>query len=153
MDYHKIIIVGENNLFRSFMAEVILRGVLKRRNISDIEVKSRGLVVLFSEPVSQMALGILRQNGYDIKEYRSAPLEEEELEASDLVLTMTDAQAEKVRKDYKAQPPCMSVGTFIGLEDEVPDINVETPEDFEKSFHTLESFMEAAADRLIGDLL
>ena len=52
MDYRKIIIVGETNIGRSFMAECILRGILQKRNCQNIEVVSRGLVVLFSEPVA-----------------------------------------------------------------------------------------------------
>ncbi len=93
MGYRKIVIIGENNLCRSFMAEVILRGLIKRRNVSDIEVISRGLVVLFSEPVSPMAVSILNRHGYEIAEFRSSQLTEEDLESSDLALTMTKEQA------------------------------------------------------------
>ena len=66
MNYRKIIIVGENNLCRSFMGEAILRALLKKKEIQDISVVSRGLVVLFSEPVSPVAAGLLRRHGYDI---------------------------------------------------------------------------------------
>ena len=64
MDYRKIIIVGETNIGRSFMAECILRGILQKRNCQNIEVVSRGLVVLFSEPVAPGAAKILREKGY-----------------------------------------------------------------------------------------
>jgi len=64
LDYRKIIIVGENNIGRSFMAECILRGILQKRNCQNIEVVSRGLVVLFSEPVAPGAAKILREKGY-----------------------------------------------------------------------------------------
>lgn len=153
MGYRKITIVGESNLCRSFIAETVLRGVLKRRKISDIEVISRGLVVLFSEPVSQMALTVLRKCGYEISEYRSSPLTKEDLESSDLTLTMTEGQAEKVKEEFGPQTACMSVSTFVGFEDEIPDMKAEEQEDFEKSFRGLESLMEAAADRIIGELL
>ena len=63
MDYRKIIIVGETNIGRSFMAECILRGILQKRNCQNIEVVSRGLVVLFSEPVAPGAAKILREKG------------------------------------------------------------------------------------------
>ena len=63
MGYRKIVIIGENNLCRSFMAEVTLKGLIKKKNITDIEVISRGLVVLFSEPVSPMAVEILGRHG------------------------------------------------------------------------------------------
>ncbi len=153
MGYRKILIVGENNLCRSFMAEVILRGLLKKKNVSETEVLSRGLVVLFSEPVSPMAVAVLRHHGFEISEFRSSQLTEEDLESADLALTMTKTQAEQVRTNYEAQIACMSVGTFIDMEEEVPEVTEDTPEAFEKCFRSIESLMEAAADRIIGELL
>ena len=153
MGYRKILIVGENNLCRSFMAEVILRGLLKKKNVSETEVLSRGLVVLFSEPVSPMAVAVLRHHGYEISEFRSSQLTGEDLESADLALTMTKTQAEQVRTNYEAQIACMSVGTFIDMEEEVPEVTEDTPEAFEKCFRSIESLMEAAADRIIGELL
>lgn len=153
MGYRKIVIIGENNLCRSFMAEVTLKGLIKKKNITDIEVISRGLVVLFSEPVSPMAVEILGQHGYEIDQFRSAQLTEEDLESSDLALTMTEAQAEQVRNGFQAQTTCMSVGTFIDIKEEVPEVTEDTPEAFEKCFQSIESLMEAVADRVIGELL
>ena len=74
MDYRKIIIVGENNIGRSFMAECILRGILQKRNCQNKEVVSRGLVVLFSEPVAPGAAKILREKGNRIEDFRSSQL-------------------------------------------------------------------------------
>ena len=78
---------------------------------------------------------------------------EEDLESADLALTMTKTQAEQVRTNYEAQIACMSVGTFIDMEEEVPEVTEDTPEAFEKCFRSIESLMEAAADRIIGELL
>ena len=155
MGYRKIVIVGENNLCRSFIAESILRGLLNKKNISNIEVISRGLVVMFSEPVSPVAERLLRHHGYKIEEFRSSPLTEKDLESADLVLTMTRAQAEQVRKDYAA---CMSVGTFIDMDEDIrsPEEGIEQAEDenevLETFFHSVEQSMEAVADRIIGEL-
>ena len=33
MEYGRIVMIGENNLCRSFMAEVILRGLLQKRGV------------------------------------------------------------------------------------------------------------------------
>ena len=94
MDYRKIIIVGENNIGRSFMAECILRGILQKRNCQNIEVVSRGLVVLFSEPVAPGAAKILREKGYRIEDFRSSQLTDEDLASADLVLAITKGLAE-----------------------------------------------------------
>lgn len=152
MAQRKIIIVGENNLCRSFMGETILRGQIRKKEVSDIEVISRGLVVLFSEPVSPIDATLLREHGYAIEEFRSSQLTEEDLDSADLVLTMTGEQAERIREDFNTQTACMSIGTFIDMEDEIPLIT-EDKESYEKCFTVLEQLMEAVADRVIGELL
>ena len=142
MDYRKIIIVGETNIGRSFMAECILRGILQKRNCQNIEVVSRGLVVLFSEPVAPGAAKILREKGYSIENFRSAQLTEEDLASADLVLTAS----------------YMSIGTFIDIdsteaEEKIPKVTEEDPETYQQCFDILEPLMEAVADRIIGELL
>lgn len=152
MNYRKIIIVGERNLCRSFMGEAILRGLLKKKQISGIEVVSRGLVVLFSEPVSPQAARLLRANGYSIEEFRSVQLTEEEMESADLILTMTEEQAEKIRSDFQSSTTCMSLGTFIDMDTPIPEVQGDTEEEYMQCFTAIEHVMEAVADRVIGEL-
>ena len=66
MDYRKIIIVGENNIGRSFMAECILRGILQKRNCQNISADlvlaiTKGLAEeikeSFDEATSCMSIG------------------------------------------------------------------------------------------------
>ena len=155
MDYRKIIIVGETNIGRSFMAECILRGILQKRNCQNIEVVSRGLVVLFSEPVAPGAAKILREKGYSIENFRSAQLTEEDLASADLVLTITKGLAEQINVQTASY---MSIGTFIDIdsteaEEKIPKVTEEDPETYQQCFDILEPLMEAVADRIIGELL
>ena len=156
MDYRKIIIVGENNIGRSFMAECILRGILQKRNCQNIEVVSRGLVVLFSEPVAPGAAKILREKGYSIENFRSAQLTEEDLASADLVLTITKGLAEQIKESFDVQTASyMSIGTFIDIdtEERIPEVTEENQETYQTCFDILEPLMEAVADRIIGELL
>ena len=107
LDYRKIIIVGENNIGRSFMAECILRGILQKRNCQNIEVVSRGLVVLFSEPVAPGAAKILREKGYRIEDFRSSQLTDEDLASADLVLAITKGLAEEIKESFDEATSCM----------------------------------------------
>ena len=159
MDYRKIIIVGETNIGRSFMAECILRGILQKRNCQNIEVVSRGLVVLFSEPVAPGAAKILREKGYSIENFRSAQLTEEDLASADLVLTITKGLAEQIKESFDVQTASyMSIGTFIDIdsteaEEKIPKVTEEDPETYQQCLDILEPLMEAVADRIIGELL
>ena len=154
MDYRRIIIVGENNVGRSFMAECILRGILQKRNCQNIEVVSRGLVVLFSEPVATGAARILREKGYRIEDFRSSQLTEEDLASADLVLAVTEGLAEQIKESFDVQSTsCMSIGTFVDTEEKIPEVTEEDAETYQLCFDTLEPLMEAVADRIIGELL
>ena len=136
MDYRKIIIVGETNIGRSFMAECILRGILQKRNCQNIEEK-----------------------GYSIENFRSAQLTEEDLASADLVLTITKGLAEQIKESFDVQTASyMSIGTFIDIDsteadEKIPKVTEEDPETYQQCFDILEPLMEAVADRIIGELL
>ncbi len=153
MDYRRIIFVGENNICSSFMCEVILRGLLDRKGITGIEVLSRGLVVLFSEPVAPMAADTLTRHGYVIEDFRSAQLTEEDMEEASLVLTMHEEQADRIRQDYHSSTTCMSLSTFLDLDASIPDVSGGTREEYDSCFEIIEQLMEAAADRVIGEMI
>lgn len=138
------------------MAESILRGILERRNCQNIEVISRGLVVLFSEPVAPGAARLLREKGYKIEDFRSSQLTQEDLASADLVLTLTGELADRIRESFDMQDlqtSCMFIGTFIDIEEQIPVVIQEDEETYRNCFETLEQLMEAVADRIIGEIL
>lgn len=153
MEYRRIIIVGENNICSSFMCEVVLRGLLKKKSISEIEIISRGLVVLFSEPVAPMAAAVLSRHGYLTDDFRSAQLTEDDMNRADLVLALTDGLSERIRQEYHSQTSCMSLSTFLDVDASIPDVQGGNEEDYERSFIVIEQLMEAVADRVIGELI
>ena len=137
MDYRKIIIVGENNIGRSFMAECILRGILQKRNCQNIAK-------------------ILREKGYRIEDFRSSQLTDEDLASADLVLAITKGLAEEIKESFDEATSCMSIGTFIDTtetEERIPEVTEENQETYQTCFDILEPLMEAVADRIIGELL
>ena len=88
--------VSTNNTCRSFIAESLLRQLLLDAHQKNIEVISRGLVVLFPEPVHVKAADMVIQKcGIESLDFQSAQLTQEEVEQSDLILTMTEEQKEK----------------------------------------------------------
>ena len=89
--------VSTNNTCRSFIAESILRQYLLDADQKNVEVISRGLVVLFPEPVHVKAADmVIKTCGIESLDFRSAQLTQEEVEESDLILTMTEEQKDKM---------------------------------------------------------
>ena len=92
--------VSTNNTCRSFIAESILRQYLLDADQKNVEVISRGLVVLFPEPVHVKAADmVIKTCGIESLDFRSAQLTQEEVEESDLILTMTEEQKDKILEE------------------------------------------------------
>ena len=69
----KIIFVSTNNTCRSFIAESVLRKYLKDAHRRDIQVESKGLVVLFPEPVHTKAADLVRKSGIEMNKISKRP--------------------------------------------------------------------------------
>ncbi len=157
MDYRKIIIVGENNIwpelygrmyFTRYIAEEKLpeyRGSVKRTGCTFLRTRCSGSSKDF------------REKGYSIEDFRSSQLTEEDLASADLVLTITKGLAEQIKESFDVQATsCMSIGTFIDTtetEERIPEVTEEESETYQTCFDILEPLMEAVADRIIGELL
>lgn len=96
--YSKIIFVCESGTCRAPMAEAVMKEYMIKY---PVEIESRGLVVLFPEPLNQKAEAILISNGINMSEKMSCQLEGEDLSPENLILTMEAAQKEKILKDYE----------------------------------------------------
>jgi ribose 5-phosphate isomerase B len=86
------------------MAAALLRQLLKER--SDLQgtigISSAGLYAYPGAPASQEAVEVMRGYGIDLSTHLARELEQEELAAADLILTMTHAQKEQILKTYPA---------------------------------------------------
>ena len=153
MSNYKIIMVGEDNLTRSIVAEAVLKKILLSKNIDNIEVLSRGLVVLFSEPISPKASAVLHEHGCDAMTRRSAEITQEDVEGADLILTITKMDVEHFKEHFECQATCMFLGTFIDMEEELPPIEEDTKEAYEACYQATKIAMEAVADRLILEVM
>lgn len=154
MSKYRILLVGETNLTRSIMAEAILKKVLQEHGVEDTEVVSRGLVVLFSEPISPRAAAVLYEHSCDsASNKRSTELTQEDIDTADIILTIGKDDAEHIREHFTVNTTCMYLGTFIDMEEELPKIDEDTKEAYEALYQVTRQAMEAAADRLNLELL
>ena len=153
MSDYTIILVGENNLTRSILAEAILKKIFQQKNIENVNVISRGSIVLFSEPISPKASAVLYEHGCEDVTKRSTELTQEDIDNADLILTMSRSDTEHIRDHFEVNTTCMFLGTFIDMEEEIPDVAEDTKEGYEVCYELTKQAMEAAADRLILELI
>jgi putative phosphotyrosine protein phosphatase len=98
MLYDKVIFVCRDNICQSPAAVTILNSIKKDEWL---EVSSRGLVVLFSEPYSMKIHSLLRNHGIIMDNGVSRPLEEKDFGENTIILTMTRAQKDKYYPNIK----------------------------------------------------
>jgi len=113
---NKIMFVCTGNTCRSPIAEGLMKSKFKDRKI---DIVSRGLMVLCSEPANAMAIEIMADMGIDISMHRSKPFDEDELDDATLVLTMTGRhKAVLSQRIHKGK--LFSIKEFVG---ETGDVN------------------------------
>lgn len=96
--YSKIIFVCESGTSRAPMAEAIMKEYTIKY---PVEIESRGLVVLFPEPMNQKAEAVLISNGINMPKKMSHPLESSDLSPDNLILAMEAGQKEKILEEYE----------------------------------------------------
>jgi protein-tyrosine-phosphatase len=79
------------------MAEAILDS---KYLLEELEVTSKGIVVLFPEPINPKAEAVLVSNGLTMKEHMSDPLVREDFDGRTMVMTITPEVREKVINEF-----------------------------------------------------
>lgn len=151
--YKNIIVVGTNNTSRSFMAETVLHQLCREHEMEDVEVVSRGLVVLFPEPVHPMAAEVVGEAGYLIQDFWASKLSSEEVEAADLLLTITADEKERVLADFEEE---LGENTKVFTLTEFADENIGIPnpygkekDDYKQCFITIKRMVEKCFENKI----
>lgn len=110
LPYKKLIFVCTDNLCRSIMAEAIMDSVKGERVL---QVASRGLVVLFPEPLDPRAAEILREHEIEpAKEYSQEFIPEEDIEDGTLILTMSEKEKQKILEKKDSFPYPIAIDTL-----------------------------------------
>ena len=95
--YRKIIFVCEDNTATSIMAETICKSMVTDENV---KIESRGMVVLFPEPVNPKVEVVLINHGLTLEERTARMLEVEDIDEETLILTMNREQKDKILRMF-----------------------------------------------------
>lgn len=141
--YDKLTFVSHSDTCRGPMAEALMQDKLL---LEDIIIDSRGMIVLFPEPVNQKAEEVLRQNGLTMEGHEAAPLTKDDFDDRTLILTMEAAEKEKILEEYAdAAKNVYTITGYCGEEGDIFDpIGKDIPE-YGKCFMILRDVIEKLA--------
>ena len=116
--YDRLIFVSNSDTCRGPMAEAILKSKFL---LSELEVESRGLVVLFPEPVNQKAEAILASHGLTMKDHTAKMLEQEDFDERTLILVMEDALKQRIFQEHENVQNTWQLSEYIEEETDVTE--------------------------------
>ena len=116
--YDRLIFVSNSDTCRGPMAEAILKSKFL---LSELEVESRGLVVLFPEPVNQKAEAILASHGLTMKDHTAKMLEQEDFDERTLIRVMEDALKQRIFQEHENVQNTWQLSEYIKEETDVTE--------------------------------
>ena len=142
--YQKIIFADSAGTCRAPMAAEILKECTLKR---PLDIQSRGIVVLFPEPLNQKVEAVLISNGITIENYMSCQLEEEDFAADTLIVVMEGKDKRKIETMFGAAiPENIHVLTeLVGEELEIMDPYGGTLQAYGLCFETLSKSVKKLA--------
>ncbi len=132
--YDKLIFVSESDTATGPMAEAILQ---REFLLEDILIVSKGLVVLFPEPVNPKAEAVLVSHSLSMKDHISEQLTDDDFDDRTLILTIDSQQMARLLKDYESAKNVFALSDYIQAEEEVQDPYGGSLADYNRCFEML----------------
>lgn len=140
--YDKLIFISESDTSTSPMAEAVLSHYFL---LEDILILSKGLVVLFPEPINPKAEAVLAAHGLSMKEHMSEQLDETDFDDRTLILTITGAEKKQLLQDFSNPINVFSLTEYIRGDFEITDPYGGSLGDYGKCFEELSGQVERLA--------
>lgn len=128
------------------IAETIFRNA---NHDLDLEVSSRGLVVLFPEPVNPKAETILATHGLIMNNHTAHQFKAEEVDEETLILTMSTVQKRRLAIDFFINDNVYTLPEFAGIHGDVDDPYGKDIKDYETCYTKLYDLMQNVIYRLL----
>ena len=146
--YQKVIFVSTGGTCRSILAKAIYRNI---NTNEDLQIESRGLVVLFEEPVNPKAVAIAKSKGISIEDEKSEQLTMDDFGDDILVLVMTDLLKKKVYDEFENAVNEYSIREFAGEAIDVEAAYGGELTEYGSQFKYLEKLITIVKDKIEQD--
>lgn len=128
------------------MAETIFKNAFHG---PELEVCSRGLVVLFPEPVNPKAETVLATHGLIMSSHTARQFKAEEVDEDTLILTMNTVQKRRLAIDFFINDNVYTLPEFAGTHQDVEDPYGKEISDYEACYLELYDLIQKVIYRLV----
>lgn len=147
--YKKIIFVCRSNSALSIMAEAIMNHL--QENLPENErvmVVSRGLVVLFSEPINPKVIEVVKENNIRLLRETSRQLEKSDITQDSLIVTMNSSEKRMIEEKYPGVMNLYRLRDFSGEGGEVNEPYGGSLQDYEAVFDHLDLMIKLMIEKI-----
>lgn len=148
MGFEKVIFVSEDDTYTAPVARAIFESKMKNSGEHHIEAESRGMVVLFPEPVNQKAVAIAKSRGIDMKEYRASQVDGDMFGSDTLVLVMADRIKASLYEKYKNAMNVYTIREFCGISGDVETPYGKGTKEYGESYTQMEELVKQVIAKL-----
>lgn len=143
-----ICFICTGNTCRSPLAE----GILKAKELKGVSVRSAGVYATDDAPVSDYSRCLLEEHGMPVTP-TSRRFTEQDLEWSDLVLTMTVSHRDTLRRAFRDQAEkFFTLKEYVGSDEfDVQDPYGGSLEVYQQTFEELSDQIDVLARKLMGE--
>ena len=116
--YNRVIFVGKSGNSRAPMAAAIFGELMTGRRV---EILSRGLVVLFPEPLNQKTEAVMISNGLTVPNFLSSKLTELDFTEDTLIVALSSEIRDKILAGFEvaSEENIVELTSFVGEELEI----------------------------------
>ncbi|MCI6867306.1 MAG: phosphotyrosine protein phosphatase [Lachnospiraceae bacterium] len=137
--YDRLIFVSNSDTAVGPMAEAILQS---KYLLEELAITSKGVVVLFPEPINPKAEAVLVSNGLTMKEHMSDPLVREDFGERTLILATSESVKQKVLNEIAPEDAQVrTLHEYVGEEQEVTNPYGGALADYGQCFAQLEALI------------
>lgn len=143
--YKKLIFVDHDDTCRAPLAKIILK---RKFLTTPLSIESRGMVVLFPEPLNAKVEVVLEQNGYPKTSHVALQLEQEDINKDVLLLTMEDKQKSRIWETYENAPHVYTLKEFVGEGGDISALHGQPLPVYHQAYAEIERLMRKLVIKL-----
>lgn len=148
--YNTIIFVSNSDTCRSQFAAAAMKSIGKDfLESNNIEVKSRGSVVLFPEPMNPKAVAIAASKDLSIEDNISRGIENKDFGMDVLILTMTESIKRQIYDEYKDAVNVFNIKEYVGEDGDLNTAYGGELAEYGALFRDIERLINKVLDRLL----